>query len=274
MSLVKKTVVLSDRTPKGYLTVVRVGNETGLKIVGETFVKGMVCYVKIGRETFTRTLVGKRTETDSDSLLLPDSTVGCMVFDGEKIVAFGGKITEGEVEAYRREKEEKQAILPVEEEETEENTAEETAEAGEPESDVTEENKTEAGESTGETSLGSEEEEMLRRIGEGTDNFYVGISDRVDELFVVYPKEEKLSATLPDSEWVKVKYDGEDYYVVGRLSDEGKVRYLGYGVPGFENLKPPKAADGIANWFPVEGLDGFDGYWLFFQDATTGKIDS
>ena len=114
---------------------------------------------------------------------------------------------------------------------------------------------------------------MLRRIGEGTTDYYVGISDRVDELFVVYPKEERLTEAIPDSEWVKVKYDGEDYYVVGRLSENGKVSYLGYGVPGVENLKPPKVADGIANWFPLPGLDGYDGYWLFFQDADTGKID-
>ena len=90
---------------------------------------------------------------------------------------------------------------------------------------------------------------------------------------VVYPAEKGLSEAIPDSEWVKVNYDGEDYYVVGRLKDNGKVRFLGYGVPGKESVKPPKAADGIAQWFPLSGMDGYDGYWLFFQDAETGKID-
>ena len=114
---------------------------------------------------------------------------------------------------------------------------------------------------------------MLRRLGEEKTGYYLGISDRIDELFVVYPAEKGLSEAIPDSEWVKVNYDGEDYYVVGRLKDNGKVRFLGYGVPGKESVKPPKAADGIAQWFPLSGTDGYDGYWLFFQDAETGKID-
>ena len=119
----------------------------------------------------------------------------------------------------------------------------------------------------------SEEREMLRRLQIGKKNYYIEISDKVDELFVVYPKEKILSETIPDSEWVKIKYDGEDYYVVGKLKENNKVKYLGYGVPGVEKVKPPKITDGIANWFPLEGLTGYDGYWLFFQDAETGKID-
>ena len=118
-----------------------------------------------------------------------------------------------------------------------------------------------------------EEREMLSRLGDEKSGYYIGISDKIDELFVVYPQEKMLTAAIPDSEWVKVAYDGEDYYVVGKLSEDGRVRYLGYGVPGKADVKPPKVADGIADWFPLSGLDGFDGYWLFFQDAETGKID-
>lgn len=295
MSLVKKTIVLSNGSPKGYVTLVRVGNEVGVKIVGETFREGMTAVVRIGRETFESPLSGKRTETETSVLLAPDSIVGCAVLDGERIVATGGRIAESDLSDRKKEeemkaeipvvstepspapspaegerpKEEREREDPKKEEQNIESSEEEEKETNEAESAENAEREDEKGENDA-----TEEREMLRRIGEGTENYYVGISDRVDELFVVYPPETNLSRAIPDSEWVKVRYDGEDYYVVGKLSEEGKVKYLGYGVPGFESLKPPKVADGIANWFPLAGVEGFDGYWLFFQDAETGKIDA
>ena len=117
------------------------------------------------------------------------------------------------------------------------------------------------------------ETELLRRLGKGNGDYYLGIRDKVDELFVVYPREDALCGVIPESEWVRINYDGDDYYVVGKLKDGDKVRYLGYGVPGVENVRPPKVADGIANWFPVRDLQGYEGYWLFFQDAETGRIE-
>ena len=277
MSLVKKTVVLSDRTPKGYVTIVRVGNETGVKIVGETFEKGMKCFIKAGRETANILLDGKRTEREVD--LLPDSEtpVGCVVYD-EGVVAKGGKLSDGEI-ASAIKKEEKEEERPVEEEGTEQTvqpSEPDEEKKDEPEGEIAPKGSMEQQEEgtieNEKVEPVTEEEEMLRRLGQGEKDFYVGISDRVDELFVVYPSEENLSRAIPDSEWVKVKYDGEEYYVVGRLSEEGKIKYLGYGVPGFENLKPPKVTNGIANWFPLPRLKKYEGYWLFFQDADTGKI--
>ena len=83
--------------------------------------------------------------------------------------------------------------------------------------------------------------------------------------------EKELAKIIPDSEWVRINYDGDDYYVIGRLRDEGKVKYLGYGVPGREDVKPPKVAEGIASWIPTEEERG---YWIFFQSASTGEIDN
>ena len=91
-------------------------------------------------------------------------------------------------------------------------------------------------------------------------------------MFVCYPEEKTLNEAVANSKWVHVQ-TSDDYYVVGRLKENGKVAYVGYGVPGKEAIKPPKVAEGIANFLPISGLDsGYDGYWLFFQDADTGKI--
>lgn len=109
-------------------------------------------------------------------------------------------------------------------------------------------------------------------IKDGAD-FYNGVREKVEELFVIYPAENKLAALIPNSEWVKINYDGEDYYVVGRITENGRTVLLGYGVPGKKSVTPPKIADEIASWLTVSGLDdGYDGYWLLFQDAVTGKV--
>ena len=250
MSLIKKTFVLSDGKPKGYFTVVRVGNDGGVKIVGESFVAGMKAYVKIGGESQIVILTGKRTEAELNITVGQGDGVGCVVYDEKGIVASGGK------EISDREK--RNLLEPV------------AAISEQPGFSAPPAANEKSGE---ENEQGDEEREMLSRLGEEKSGYYIGISDKIDELFVVYPQERLLMQAIPDSEWVKVTYDGEDYYVVGKLREDGKVRYLGYGVPGKANVKPPKVADGIADWFPLENPDGYDGYWLFFQDAETGKID-
>ena len=311
MSLIKKTIILLKNTPCGYVTVVRVGDETGAKIVGDDLRKGYTAYLKIGSNIMTAEIEGKRSEI---SVGIPFNTVddiGCAIYDKTKIIAKGGKdISEREISLLNGKTDESAAqsdvqIVPEEKrEEVSEETevmesGSETENENPPEDAVINEENTTVSEETNETEsieqetsapneetlnptdfsdiirdsdTVSEEQEMLNRLSQGKTDFYIGISDKVDEMFVVYPKEEKLSSVIPDSEWVKINYDGDDYYVVGRLKDNGKVKYLGYGVPGVEGVRPPKIADDITNWFPL-ALDGYDGYWLFFQDAETGKID-
>ena len=316
MSLVKRTFVLSDRTPKGYVTFVRVGNESGAKIVGENFKSGMKAYVKSGQKFEIITLTGKRTEAEIGLSLTNTDNMSCMVFDGKEIIATGGKefserekqaILSGNIQSEEQKSEDTEEVLRSvrtekneetsqtvitdmsEEKEIMNSESEQAERSGDILPQTIKENEVEIDEKESKENVKdkgtlneypkkeeeavNEETDMLRRLGEEKTGYYLGISDRIDELFVVYPAEKGLSEAIPDSEWVKVNYDGEDYYVVGRLKDNGKVRFLGYGVPGKESVKPPKAADGIAQWFPLSGMDGYDGYWLFFQDAETGKID-
>lgn len=353
MSLIKKTIILLKNTPCGYVTVVRVGDETGAKIVGDDFRKGYTAYLKIGNNIMRAEIEGKRSEIPVSIPFNSVDDVGCAVYDNAKLIAKGGKdISEREIplpnekttvvdEQSFSERNQEKITKKIEASESEsktetvvssenvatdedgkiekaektnenaENTtkiaenksnktriAEDIKERGKGENDDGKESKETVTEReidevvtehddekkdvvaegnntsdiTRESDTTSEEQEMLNRLSQGKTDFYIGISDKVDEMFVVYPREEKLSSVIPDSEWVKINYDGDDYYVVGRLKDKGKVKYLGYGVPGVKGIRPPKIADDITNWFPLV-LDGYDGYWLFFQDAETGKID-
>ncbi|MDD3946353.1 MAG: hypothetical protein PHI19_00745 [Clostridia bacterium] len=102
-------------------------------------------------------------------------------------------------------------------------------------------------------------------------NFYQAVRSRLEEIMTINPKEAELEKLIPDSEWVKVKYDGEDYYVVGRLYENNVVTYIGYGVPGVENVRPPREAEELCDFLPLPNKQGV-GYWLMFQKADDGTI--
>lgn len=321
MTLLKKTVVLTSDSPCGYVAVIRVGNETGIKIAGEQLIKGMQAVIKIGNKAQILKINGKITESDSTVQLEQNDEIGAVIMDNRQIVCKGGKTlvdkeifaffsqeivqtasnkegeeTEilGEIEGSEIVSNEEQAAVLDEKIEENEQVLEEDIEQidvmeGEREDNLveneesidSEENKTQdkvesSEENTAEENIESDEEtlkgDMLQRLSKKRCNYYNEISGQIDELFVVHPREKNLENLIPDSDWIKVSYDKDGYYVIGRLYGDGKVIYLGYGVPGVENVSPPKVAQGIANWIPMKGLDNYEGYWLFFQNADTGKI--
>jgi hypothetical protein len=100
-------------------------------------------------------------------------------------------------------------------------------------------------------------------------NFYQAVRGRLEEIMTINPKEVDLERLIPDSEWVKVRYDGEEYYVVGRMYENNLVTYLGYGVPGVESVRPPKEAEELCDFLPIKNDVG---YWLMFQKADDGSI--
>lgn len=116
-----------------------------------------------------------------------------------------------------------------------------------------------------------EEEERGKSEGrEGKTQFLGAISASLEELFSLYPVEERLAGVVPFSKWVRVPVES-GYYVVGVISDqEGAARYLAYGVPDKDNASPPDAYHACRGWLPLEE-DGA-GYWMMYQDAITGEI--
>lgn len=103
--------------------------------------------------------------------------------------------------------------------------------------------------------------------------FYDEIKSQIDNLFSSSPTENYLQEMIPGSKWVKVEFDnGGDYYVLGLLYEEDKLKYICYGVPGIYQKNPPKQLSGYPVWFPLdrENAEGF-GYWLTYQDAESGE---
>ena len=109
-------------------------------------------------------------------------------------------------------------------------------------------------------------------IGE-EENFYIAVKPQLDELFICYPKEEKLCSLIPDSSWVKINFKDDEFYVVG-LVGKGP-DYICYGIPATYEIEPPKDIMALCSWLPKDKNDvEGEGYWIMYQDAITGKTIS
>ncbi len=102
-------------------------------------------------------------------------------------------------------------------------------------------------------------------------NFYYAVKPQIDEMFICYPSDDLLTATVPNSKWVRV--DAEDgYYVVGLLFDGDDPSFICYGVPqADEGGQAPAELENTCVWLPVAS-DDIAGYWMIYQSAKTGEI--
>jgi len=104
--------------------------------------------------------------------------------------------------------------------------------------------------------------------------FFERLKPQIDKLFENNPTEETLENIIPDSKFVKIDYEDEgDFYVFGLLyGEDNQVKYVCYGVPAVFEKEPPQELSGYPIWTPLDkdNAEGF-GYWLTYQDATTGE---
>lgn len=118
------------------------------------------------------------------------------------------------------------------------------------------------------------EEEPLKEKPEGLPIFVEKLMPQIDKLFQNNPIEDNLQKIIPDSKWVKVEYEDDgDFFVFGLLYDEAdNIKYVCYGVPSVFDEAPPEELSGYPIWLPLDqnNAQGF-GYWLTYQDATTGE---
>ena len=102
--------------------------------------------------------------------------------------------------------------------------------------------------------------------------YYKQFEKELKNIFSSFIKEESLSAVIPESEWIKINFKKEKYYVVGLIREKGNLKYIGYGVPSDYSDTPPKELSGLCSFIPksVFNLKG-EGYFIIFQDAITGQ---
>lgn len=113
-------------------------------------------------------------------------------------------------------------------------------------------------------------EETKTNEDDSVAHFYCSIKRTLDETFTCYPEVKRLMDLIPYSKWVEVRRD-DNPYVVGLINDEERPLYVCYGVKGIEGHEPPDDIKKYCQWLPI---DGYDGYWIIFQDAVTGETIS
>lgn len=96
-------------------------------------------------------------------------------------------------------------------------------------------------------------------------SFFERTKPDIDKLFSGAPRDTELSKLL-DGEWVKVAFDG-NAVSVGRLADS----VICYAVAGGYEKTSPLGIN--AQWLPkTPAIPTGKGYWLIFQNLTTGEI--
>ena len=104
-------------------------------------------------------------------------------------------------------------------------------------------------------------------------NFYEQVKSQIDELFEQYEPEQTLQDLLPNSKWVRVRYENsENFYVLGLIYEDNQIKYISYGLPADNPKTPPRDLQEYAQWLPIDtnNPDG-KGYWLVYQSAESGE---
>ena len=118
----------------------------------------------------------------------------------------------------------------------------------------------------------NETDANFRKESSKQEFYFNTIRKDLTELLLKYPEEEQLAKTFPDGKFVRVNYSPKKYYVVGLIKENGKEKYVCYGVPAVYSPEPPKELKGFCQFIPLSifNLTG-DGYWMMFQDAASGE---
>lgn len=288
--LIRKTTVLTGKNAQGHVTLIRVGSSVGLKLILDPAPREelTLCLVAGDNPQINVPVRGARTETNVNLDLEARDDIGAVVYtlSGEAYM-WGGK---RERVAFPKETlspsssvdPEKRVIADAEETFADSDTVHSEESPGDSyknsEESVAETEYTETvNEDISDTTTEVGDENELKqevfapfRFNRG-ENFYQNIRFRLEEIMTINPECRELEKIIPDSKWVKVYYDEDEYYVVGILTEDGEVTYLGYGVPGVEGIRPPKEAEELCDFLPVSGGEE-EGYWLMFQNSKNGEL--
>lgn len=102
--------------------------------------------------------------------------------------------------------------------------------------------------------------------------YYLSVKSELDGIFSKFPAETTLEKAFSGSRFAKVYYAENKFYVVGLIKENGKEKYICYGVPSVYSETPPKELAGFCSFVPLSIFDlKGDGYFMMFQDAYTGK---
>lgn len=107
-----------------------------------------------------------------------------------------------------------------------------------------------------------------------SEKFLHAITDQLNDMFKTYPEDNEIMKIIPNSKIIKVTDSiDESCYIVGIIYEDNEIKYLLYGVPAKYSDTPPQELGKNYQWLPLDPEDPMsDGYFVIYQDATSGKI--
>ncbi len=248
MSLFKKTIILTNQKTAGFLTLVKIGSSVGIKVVLNDYKENLKLCLKLKDDTFYFDIPFEKLETEIKYSDFNKEEICVIIVDGDTIFARGGK-RDSSFELASRAHYATIEYTPVTATETNEDVAE-TDEIAQ-------------------TQPSQVDSNGFDFFKPQTDkNFYLSIIDKIEEMMTVYPLDDTLNNALEGGRFVKVMYDDDEFYSVGTISVDGKVKYIVYAIEGLKDVLPPLETQEVADFLPI---DEDNGYWVIMQDAITGE---
>ena len=99
----------------------------------------------------------------------------------------------------------------------------------------------------------------------GQDNYYQSVKREIGKVFLQFPPYYPLIRKYRESFFVRIDFPSSaKYFVLGLLQQEGKIRYICYGLPAEK--------EGFSDKDFVFVNNAPTNFWMLFQDADTGQI--
>lgn len=122
------------------------------------------------------------------------------------------------------------------------------------------------------TSLKNEANDSCSQEFTQENPYFLTVKKELEEIFDKFSSVEELEKMFLESKFAKIYYAETKFYVVGIIKEDGKEKYICYGVPAKYSANPPKELEGYCSFIPLSIFDmKGDGYWMMFQSAITGE---
>ena len=124
------------------------------------------------------------------------------------------------------------------------------------------------------TDFEPEENENIEEKSENIENNYIfqSILPQFQYIFENYNADEQLNNLIPESKFVKITENGEEYSI-GAIYEQEEIKYICYAVKANYNTPAPEELGENYQWLPIEKEDPLsEGFYIVFQDAKDLKI--
>ncbi|MDE6059778.1 MAG: hypothetical protein K2G44_07055 [Clostridia bacterium] len=111
---------------------------------------------------------------------------------------------------------------------------------------------------------GKDEDGVSHLPPRGSLTYYNEVKEKLDEVFATRPRDERLKAIFPMSEWVN-----SEGALLGIIYEDGTPRYLCVAVEALK--EPPQEVKERGVFVPKTQFSDEEGFYVVFQDADTGE---